>query len=126
MNTLKTLEITPKAPGVVDQAKQLVTKLEGFDKDFRSIHYEIVDMFEEDSEDLEKEHEMLDKHKDDVTATSLRLQKLITCSSSVMDAGTEKASLRKLSCVECRLRATNDALAVLKEDHDEVPLLEQY
>ena len=43
VNTLKTLEVTPTAPGVVDQTKQLVTKLEGFDKDFRSIHYGIVD-----------------------------------------------------------------------------------
>ena len=123
---VKTLEINPKAPGVTDQAKQLVTKLEGFDKDFRSVHYVIVDLFEEDSEDLEKEHEVLDKHEDDVTPTSLRLQKLITCSSSVMDAGTEKASSRKLSRVERRLKATNDALALLKEDHDDVPLLEQY
>lgn len=126
VNTLKTLEVNPKAPGVTDQAKQLVTKLEGFDKDFRSIHYGIVDLFEEDSEDLEKEHEVLDKHEDDVTATSLRLQKLITCSSSVMDAGAEKASSRKLSRVERRLRATSDALALINEDHDDVPLLEQY
>ena len=83
-------------------------------------------MLEEDSENLEKEHEVLDKHEDDVTATSLCLQKLITCSLSVMDAGTEKASSRKLSHVECRLKVTNDALALLKEDHDDVPLLEQY
>ena len=126
VNTLKTLEATPHAPGVVNQAKQLVTKLEGFDKDFRSVHYDVVDLFEEDSEDLEKEHEVLDKHEDDVTATSLRLQKLITLSSSTMDAGGEKASSRKLSRLEHRLKATNEALALLGEDHDDVPLLEQY
>ena len=32
VNTLTTLEVTPTAPGVVDQAKQLVAKLEGFDR----------------------------------------------------------------------------------------------
>ena len=45
-----------------------ISKLEGFDKDFRSIHYEIVDLIEKDSDDLEKGHEVLDKHEDDVTA----------------------------------------------------------
>lgn len=73
VNTLKALETTPDAPGVLDQAKQLVTKLEGFDKDFRSIYYEIVDLFEENSEDLEKEHEVLDKHEDDITCRSSSL-----------------------------------------------------
>ena len=124
VNTLKTLEITPTAPGFADQAKQLVTKL-GFDKDFRSLHYEISESSRKILM-ISRKHEVLDKHEDDVTATSLRLLKLITCSSSVMDATTERASSRKLSCVERRLRATNDALALLKEDHDDVALLEQY
>ena len=100
VKTLKTLEATPHAPRVVD----LVTKLEGLDKDFRSVHYDIVDLFEEDSEDLEKEHEVLDKHEDDVTATSLRLQKLITLISSTMDTGGEKTSSRKLSRIERHLK----------------------
>lgn len=61
VNTLKTLEATADAPGVVDHAKQLVTKLEDFDKDFCSVHFEIVDLFREgESEDLEKEHEVLE------------------------------------------------------------------
>ena len=100
--------------------------MEGFDKDFRSIHYEIVDLFDEDSDDLEKEHEVLDKHEDDVTATSLRLQKIIANSSSAMDAGNKKALSRKLARVERHLRGTEEALAPVKEDHDDVALLEQY
>ena len=103
VNNLKTLEATPEAPGVIDQTKQLIVKLEGFDKDFRSIHYEIVDLFDEDSDDLEKEHEVLDKHEDYVTATSLRLQKIIANSSSAMDAGNKKALSRKLARVERHL-----------------------
>ena len=76
VNTLRTLEAISDALGVVDQAKQLIAKLEGFDKDFRSIHYEIIVLFDEDSEDLEKEHELLDKHEDDVMAMLLHLQKI--------------------------------------------------
>ena len=58
------LEATPNAPRVADKTKQLITKLEGLNNDLRSIHYEIVDLFEEDSDDLEKEHEVLNKHED--------------------------------------------------------------
>ena len=68
--------------------------------------YDVVDLFEEnshDSKDLEKEHEVLNKDEDDVTAMSLRLQKLITISSSTMDASGEKASSHKLSRLERRL-----------------------
>ena len=126
VNTLRTLEATPDAPGVVDQTKQLIAKLEGFDKDFRSIQYEIVDLFDEDSADLEKEHEVLDKHEDDVTATSLRLQNIIATSSSSVDTGKKKALSRKLARVERRLKATEEALASVKEDQDDVALLEQY
>ena len=79
-------------------------------------------MLKENSEDLKKEHEVLDKHEDDITAMSLSLQKLITISSSTMDAGGEKASSRKLSW-ERHLKATNEGLV---EDHDDVPLLKQY
>ena len=51
------------------------SELDGFDKDFRSIHDEIIDLFEEESADIEKEHEALDKHED---AIFLRLQRLST------------------------------------------------
>ena len=125
VNTLKTLEASPDAPGVVDQAKQSITKLEGLDKDFRSIHYEIVDLLEE-GPDLEKEHEVLDQHEDDITATSLRLQRLVAAKSSTVGTGSERTSSRKLTRVERRLKATEEALALVKEDHDDVPLLEQY
>ena len=49
------------ASGVVDQAQRLLTNLETLNKDFWTIHCEIVDLFEEDLEDLKKVHEALDK-----------------------------------------------------------------
>ena len=39
----KPSQVIQVRPGVVDQADQLTVKLETLDKDFRSIHYEIVD-----------------------------------------------------------------------------------
>ena len=101
VSNLSTLEVASDDA----HAKQLITKLEGFDKDFRSIHFEIVDLFgEEESEDLEKEHEVLDKHEDDVTAALLRLQKLTM--SRRTNAGSEKLLSRKLTRVLRRLEET--------------------
>lgn len=83
VNTLRTLEATPDAPGVIDQAKQQITKYmyKSLDKDFRPIHHEIIDLFNEDSDELEKEQQALCKYEDDVTATSLCVQKIIVTSS---------------------------------------------
>ncbi len=126
VNSLKTLEATPDAPGTVAHAKQLVMKLEGFDKDFRAAHFEIVDLFAEDkSEDLEREHEVLDKHEDDMTATSLRLQRLITLAPGSVDSGSEKPLSRKLGRVQRHLEETGTALSIA-EGHDDIPLLEQH
>ena len=66
------------APGVFEDAKRLVTRLETLDKDFRSVHGQIANLFEEDSEDLEKEHEALDNHEDNIASAFLRLQRLIS------------------------------------------------
>ena len=125
VNNLSTLEVSSDDAATVDHAKQLITKLEGFDKDFRSVHFEIVDLFgEEESEDLEKEHEVLDKHEDDVTAALLRLQKLTTPRRT--DAGSEKLLSRKLARVLRRLEETGAALPSMEEDHDDASLLEQH
>ena len=62
VKNLKKLEDDSDAQRVVEDAKRLVTRLETLDKDFRSVHGQIANLFEEDLEDLEKEHEALDNH----------------------------------------------------------------
>ena len=120
--TIRTLEATPD----VDHAKRLTSKLEELDKDFKSIQFGVVDLLDEDSEEMEKEQEALDKHEDDVTSASLRLQKLVKLSPSSVDTTGEKQSSRKLARIQRRLRETDEALVALKEDHDDMPLLERY
>lgn len=73
VNTLKTIEATPDAPGTADQAKRFITKAKGLDKDFRSVHYEIINLLEEGFGNLEKEREVLDKHEDDLSATVIHI-----------------------------------------------------
>ena len=77
-NRLKDLEATPDGPGIGDCARQLVTKLESLDKDFRALHFKIVDLIDApDTEQLNIEQDTLDGHDDDITSISLCLQHLI-------------------------------------------------
>ena len=120
--TLMVLETTPD----VDHAKRLVIKLEEIDKDFKAIQFDIIDLLEEGSDNIQKEQETIDNHEDEITAASLCLQKLVKPSLSSTDASGEKQLSRKLARVERCLRDTDKALASVKADHDDVPLLEQY
>ena len=126
IKNLNGLEDNPDAPGVKQEAKRLLTRLETLDKDFRSAHCRVANLFEEDSADLENEHKVLDRHEDDIAATFLRLQCLVTGNHSGT-TNQEKALSRKLSRVERRLRETTETLDGVTEDHKEIlPLLEQH
>ena len=95
-------------------------------QDFCSAHCRVANLFEEDSADLENEHKVLDRHEDDIAATFLRLQCLVTGNHSGT-TNQEKALSRKLSRVERRLRETTETLDGVTEDHKEIlPLLEQH
>ena len=62
---LRELEEITDQPRTADHASQLLAKLESLDGEFKAIHFEIIDLIDE-SEDLEKEQTVLDKHDDDV------------------------------------------------------------
>ena len=107
---LKDLEATRDQPGVNDRAKQLAAKLEGLEHDFKTSHLQLIDLID-DEDELEQEQEFLDHHDDDVASLTVRLQKLMTASSSsaTPDAG-KKAPTRKLSRLDRNLSNTNDFL----------------
>lgn len=125
---LKDLETTPDKFGVGDSAKQLVTKLEGLDTDFRALHFQLIDLMEEDSGEIEQEQDTLDEHDDNIAALSVRLKQLtIKPSGGGMPGleGNRKALARKLSRLERSLQATDDALSTMSSS-DDVSLLEQH
>lgn len=104
IKNLKALDDVPGCSGVVDEAKHIVTKLEGLDKDFCSVHCEIDNLFELGSDELEREHEALDWHEDEIADAFLRLQCLIDHNRTTTGvSNSEKVSSRKLSMVECLL-----------------------
>ena len=50
------MEAAPDAAEVADHAKQLTSQLEALDKDFKSLHFDVVDLIDSGATaDLEKE-----------------------------------------------------------------------
>ena len=93
-NRLRDLEATPTGPGVGDSARQSATKLETLDKEFKSLHFEIVDLIDDkEVGELNKEQEVLDRHDDDSEAISIHHQQLITKYGNPTDTtGVRKSS----------------------------------
>ena len=52
---LKDFESSPVESTKAERAKQLLSRLEGLDKDFRSAHLDVIYLVEDDSPDIEKE-----------------------------------------------------------------------
>ena len=126
-NGLRDLEATPDRDGVMDRGQQSIIKIGSLEKEFKTIHLEIVDLIDDrDTAAHEKEQETLDKLDDDVASITIRLQQLVAKCGSSATSGALKSSSRKLSRLERSLNAVNEALALIPVDHDDVPLLEQY
>ena len=119
---LARLEADPAAPGVGDGAKQLLAKLESLDKEFQSLHLGIIDLVE----DPDAEDGALGVHEDEVAELALRVQRLVSCSSSTGSDGARRSSARKLSRLEKNLDSTRVALSAITEPDRNVPLLELY
>ena len=60
--------------------------MEVLDRDFKTLHLQIVDLIDEEAKELEQEQDILDKHDDDITALSLRLKQLVSKSKSTVVA----------------------------------------
>lgn len=126
LNQLKDLDASPDDASKADRAKQLLGKLEGRDKEFRTAHLDVMGLIEEGSPDMEKENEVLDKHEDDVSAATLHLQALVKPVTPPASTDATRPLSRKLSRIERCLRETDRSLSMLDDRHDEVPLLEQH
>ena len=79
-NRLRELESDPEAAGVPDSAKQIaLLKLDEADSDLKSLHFQVLDLIDEnDDEALKKEQDILDHHEDNVSALTLRIQRITT------------------------------------------------
>ena len=118
------LESSPDAFGVSDNSKQLATKLESLDTEFKYLHFDLIN---EGAEELDREQETLDLHDDNVSAMSLQLRRLVSESSDKTGDPSvgKRAPARKLSRLQRILRSTEGDLAAMSSNREDVPLLEQ-
>ena len=78
-NRLRELESDPEAASVPDRVKQLLLKLNEADSDLKSLHFQVLDLIDEnDHEALKKEQDILDHHEDNVSTLTLHIQRIIT------------------------------------------------
>ena len=133
---MRELESNPEAAGLSDRAKQLLVKLDEADSDFKSLHYQVLDLIDEsDDEALKKEQDILDHHEDAVAALILHIQKIMTHTPTAhaltppIELSTpdpHKMTARRLSRLDLGLRNTESGLSDLSEVHDDSSLLEQF
>ncbi len=65
---LTELEGTVDQPRTADHARQLINKLQSIESDFKKLHFEIIDLIDEDDADsMETEQGVIDKFDDDVS-----------------------------------------------------------
>lgn len=77
------LEGLDASSSIIKTAKQLASKLESLDSEFKSNHFQIIDLLdEEDEEALKGEQDVLDGHDNQVAEMAIRINSLTTPTST--------------------------------------------
>ena len=109
---LTELEDAADQPHTPDHARQLLGKLRSLDEEFRGLHYELIDLIDEDDQDsLETEQVTLDKHDDEVATLTVRLETLSTSAShagAVVVPDPRKPLSRRHSRIRAGLKRIRD------------------
>ena len=79
------LEGSADQPDTLDHAKRLTARLECLDAEYKTHHYLIVDLTDDEGA-LEAEQEALDAHDENVAQLGIRIQRLITACSKSPDS----------------------------------------
>ena len=106
---VRELEDTAVQPGTPNHAQQLMGKLKSLDEEFRRLHYDIVDLIEEETDDSDAEQVILDKYDDDVAALTVRLESLCA-TSSTPTTNARKPLSRRLSRIRAGLKRIRDRI----------------
>ena len=101
-------------PDTLDHARRLSALLPVLSDDFKTHHYAIVDLLDDDT-DLDREQESLDKHEDEVAQLAVRLERfVIACSST--DTNLLKIATKRLGHLEKRITSVFDSISSLPPD----------
>lgn len=109
------LEATADELRTAEHARQLLTKLQTLDSDFRKIHFELIDLIdEENTEALDTEQGAIDKLDDDVFNLNARLEALLRPTmpvpAPVAPPLDRRPLTRKLARVQTGLNRIDEAI----------------
>ena len=123
---VKELESKVKDPTTHDLAQRLATKLETLDAEFKTHHFSLIDLFDDD-ETLRKEQETLDQHDDDVTAVAVCIQQVLMMSSTTpTNLDQRKVLTHKLQHLEKSLSLVSETISSLSSHSEDVCRLQQH
>ena len=112
-------------PSTLEASRQVLSKLEVLDGEFKVAHLSIVDLTEsEDS--LYAEQDTLDTHDDEVALLGLRVRQIITTCAPSNEVDPRKVPLKRLTRLQRALVEITNGLSALPDGRDGVVLLRQY
>ena len=120
INRLSILESKAADHTTLDLAQDAAKKLGELDREFRTHHYQLLDLIdEEDGEALAREQRELDSHDDVIDDTSVRIKRLIaTISSSSVDSSKCQTLSRQQSQLEKAVISVRDEVGSLTVTSD--------
>ena len=119
------LEGAADQPSTLDLTQQLKKKLEELDSEFKTHHYGLIDVIDDDHT-LEGEQATLDKHDEDIATLTVRIQHLLeVCTSSRASNPLNIASRRLLRLRKC-LASVAESVNSLSGEPDNVCVLHQH
>jgi hypothetical protein len=120
------LEGSTDQPDTLDLAKRLVNKLECLDAEYKTHHYSIVDLIDEEG-DLAIEQAALDAHDENIALLGIRIQRLITACSKSPDSDPHKIASKQLTThLKTRLSSVVDSISSMSPAADNTCLLKQH
>ncbi len=117
---LTELEGTVDQPRTADHAKQQLNKLQSIESDFKKLHFELIDLIDDEDEDaMETEQGVIDKFDDDVSDITIRLEVLMTVTplgAAPVTRPDRRQLTRKLSRIQTGLDRINEAIVTREPD----------
>ena len=123
---IKELESKVEEPTTHDLAQRLATKLETLDAEFKSHHFSLIDLIDDEGT-LGEEQEALDRHDDDVTSLAVRIQQVVTLSSATpTNLDQCKTITRKLQHLDKNLSLASETIGSLSSRPEDICRLQQH
>ena len=116
-----------EAPLKRERAQQAITKLDTLDREFRSLHFQLIDLLD-DQEDLQVQQETLDHADEDIADLRVRLSEITksaTPTTPTTDDRERRTLVRRLAHLDKTLHSVDERVTAITGEPDK-HLLKQY